>query len=82
MMTLVSFDPSEQILHLTALSLNDLEEQAVPVIKESSNVVNGVVGPRIVQQVEKIPLAEGLCCLACINDAQFCHDGTKIERSY
>ena len=68
-MALVPFDSVKQIVHLFALPFYDLEEQAILVIKKSSNRINGIVGSRIVQQIEKIPLAEGLRCLAGINKA-------------
>ena len=81
-MTLVSFDPAEQILHLFALSLNDLEEQTIPVIEESFYVINGVVSACIVQQIKKISLAQSLRGLTGVNNTGLFHFGeSKASKS-
>ena len=77
MMTLVSFDPAKQVLHLFALSLNDLEEKTIPVIEESFYVINGVVSARIVQQIQKVSLAESLRGLAGVNNTGLFHFGEQ-----
>ena len=73
MMTLVSFDPAEQVLRLLLSPSMTLEEQTIPVIEESFYVINGVVSARIVQQIEKVSLAESHRGLAGVNNTGLFH---------